>query len=92
MSTKENIRFKGLSKANTTSLKGVVNMRNGRYGAQLQAWMNGKEVNQHLGTSATKKEAGLAYNGVAIARCAVAYVNFPRHVHEKIVDKNRRAI
>ena len=81
----ENNRFKGPMRRSTTGLKGVYKMKNGRYKALLTGRIAGRQYNNYLGTFATEKEAGLAYDRSALARFAGAYLNFPQYIHNTLI-------
>lgn len=81
----ENLRFKGPARTNKLGLKGVCKTRNGRYQALMSERSAGVVTSHCLGTYATSKEAGLAYDRAALARFAGAYLNFPDHVTNNLI-------
>lgn len=81
VSQRENRTSKPPGKHNKTGLKGVVKTRNGRYQASLK--VEGRRY--HVGTFATKLEAGLACDRCVISKVAGGYLNFPNHVTNTLI-------
>ena len=73
---KQNIHNVPLTRRNTTGLRGICKTKCNKIVAQIQSKVNGKRLNQYLGTFATAEAAGRAYDDVARLRGEYQVLNF----------------